>query len=391
MLLVRPWGGCPGHVLSSPATLRSLERALSCLLPRALDAGEHQAVLDTHHSPRFLDQAPQEVYATLLDEGVYFCSIRTMYRILEQEHELRERRNQLRHPNYQKPELLATAPNQVWSWDITKLLGPVKWTYFYLYVILDIFSRYVVGWMVANQESTALAKRLLADSCAKQGVVAGQLTIHADRGPSMKSKGVAMLLADLGVTKTHSRPHVSNDNPYSESQFKTLKYRPAFPERFGSVQHARELCRGFFCWYNTEHRHSGIGLMTPEAVHHGRAEQLHEDRRKVLSAFFDAHPERFVKGRPKPPDLPVAAWINPPPNNETLEIGSGATLESSDDLEIPPGCVTYRDPSGPHLDSSATDARLARCRTEQQIRLEPDPALDSDGALMRPETRAGAH
>ena len=337
--------------------------------PRALDAGERQAVLDTLHSPRFLDQAPQEVYATLLDEGVYFCSIRTMYRILEQEHELRERRNQLRHPNYQKPELLATAPNQVWSWDITKLLGPVKWTYFYLYVILDIFSRYVVGWMVANQESTALAKRLLADSCAKQGVVAGQLTIHADRGPSMKSKGVAMLLADLGVTKTHSRPHVSNDNPYSESQFKTLKYRPAFPERFGSVQHARELCRGFFCWYNTEHRHSGIGLMTPEAVHHGRAEQLHEDRRKVLSAFFDAHPERFVKGRPKPPDLPVAAWINPPPNNETLEIGSGATLESSDDLEVPPGCVTYRDPSGPHLDSSATDARLARCRTEQQIRL----------------------
>ena len=262
--------------------------------PRALDAGERQAVLDTLHSPRFLDQAPQEVYATLLDEGVYFCSIRTMYRILEQEHELRERRNQLRHPNYQKPELLATAPNQVWSWDITKLLGPVKWTYFYLYVILDIFSRYVVGWMVANQESTALAKRLLTDSCAKQGVVAGQLTIYADRGPSMKSKGVAMLLADLGVTKTHSRPHVSNDNPYSESQFKTLKYRPAFPERFGSVQHARKLCRGFFCWYNTEHRHSGIGLMTPEAVHHGRAGQLHEDRRKVLSAFFDAHPERFV-------------------------------------------------------------------------------------------------
>ena len=226
---------------------------------------------DTLNSERFVDQAPTEVYATLLDAGKYLCSVRTMYRILEEHAELRERRDQLRHPNYEKPVLLATGPNQVWSWDITKLLGPMKWVYFHLYVILDIFSRYVVGWMLAERESAELAKRLIKETCSKQGIVAEQLTLHADRGTSMKSKPLAMLLSDLGVTKTHSRPQVSNDNPYSESQFKTLKYRPEFPKRFGSIQHARDVCRDLFGWYNTEHYHSGIGLLTPESVHYGRA------------------------------------------------------------------------------------------------------------------------
>jgi putative transposase len=235
-----------------------------------------------------------------------------MYRILAEAGEVRERRNQARHPKYQAPELLATAPNQVWSWDITKLRGPVKWSYFYLYVILDIFSRYVVGWMIANRENATLAKRLIAETCEKENVQPGQLTIHADRGSSMKSKTVAFLLADLGVTKSHSRPYVSDDNPYSESQFKTLKYRPDFPARFGSIQDARSFCQDFFPWYNREHRHSGIGLMTPEMVHYGKAEQASKQRRIVLASAFDAHPERFVRGTPMPPSLPEAAWINKP-------------------------------------------------------------------------------
>jgi putative transposase len=279
---------------------------------RALSASERQTVLDTLHRPRFADKAPHEVYATLLDEGVYLCSIRTMYRILDANKEVRERRDQLRHPLYAKPELLAVAPNQVWSWDITKLLGPAKWTYYYLYVILDIFSRYVVGWMVAARESQALASRLIAETLAKQQIAPGQLTLHADRGSSMKSKGVAMLLADLGVTKTHSRPHTSNDNPFSESQFKTLKYRPEFPKRFGSIQDARAFCRSFFPWYNTEHYHSNLGLLTPQAVHHCQGEAITEARAEVLSAAYHAHPERFVRRPPTPLKLPDAVWINPP-------------------------------------------------------------------------------
>ena len=280
--------------------------------PRTLSVTERQAVLDILHTDRFVDKAPTEVYATLLDEGTYHCSVRTMYRILDETGEVRERRDQARHPHYKAPELLATGPNQVWSWDITKLLGPVKWTYFYLYVILDIFSRYVVGWMIAPHESSALAKRLIAETCEKQNVLPGQLTIHADRGSSMKSKPVALLLADLGITKSHSRPHVSDDNPYSESQFKTLKYRPGFPDRFGSIQDGRAFCQEFFPWYNTEHRHSGIGLLTPEMVHYGKAEAVTNQRRIVLASAFDAHPERFVRGLPVPPSLPEAAWINKP-------------------------------------------------------------------------------
>jgi putative transposase len=234
--------------------------------PRALDYHERQAVLDVLHSPRFVDKAPAAAYAALLDEGTYHCSIRTMYRILHDHDEVRERRNQLRHPKYKKPELLATGPNQVWSWDITKLLGPAKWTYYYLYVILDIYSRYAVGWMLASRENADLAKRLIRESIDRQNVNPGELIIHSDRGPSMKSHTVAQLLGSLGVTKSHSRPHVSNDNPFSESQFKTLKYRPEFPDRFGSQEDARGFCQRFFHWYHHEHYHSGIGLLTPTMV-----------------------------------------------------------------------------------------------------------------------------
>jgi putative transposase len=280
--------------------------------PRALSADERQGVLDLLHGDRFADQAPHEVYATLLDDGEYHCSIRTMYRILTDHTEVKERRNQLRHPVYQKPELLATAPNQVWSWDITKLLGPVTWSYFSLYVILDIFSRYVVGWMIAPAESATLAETLIKETCDKQHIERGQLTLHADRGSSMRSKPVAFLLADLGVTKTHSRPHTSDDNPYSESQFKTLKYRPDFPERFGCIEDARRFCQIFFPWYNTEHRHTGIGLLTPETLHYGLADTVRAARAAVLTAAYTVHPERFVRKMPVPPALPETAWINKP-------------------------------------------------------------------------------
>jgi len=285
--------------------------------PRALTAGERAIVLGHLHSERFQDRSPAEVYGTLLDEGVYCCSIRTLYRILEEEGETRERRNQLTHPPYQKPQLLATGPNQLWSWDITKLLGPAKWTYFYLYVILDVFSRYVVGWMMADREGQELAKQFIAATCEKHEIAPGQLTLHADHGSSMKSKPVAFLLADLGVTKTHSRPHVSDDNPFSESQFKTLKYRPEFPDRFGSLQHARSFCQEFFPWYNTEHHHSGLGLPTPAVVHYQRAEEVRHLRQQTLDAAYAAHPERFVRKPPQPPALPTEVWINPPPKPES--------------------------------------------------------------------------
>lgn len=280
--------------------------------PLKLDPPERQAVVDLLHSERFVDASPHTIYATLLDEGRYHCSARTMYRILVEEGELKERRNVLKRPNYTKPELLATGPNQLWSWDITKLKGPVKWTYFYLYVILDVFSRYVVGWMVASRESAVLAKKLIAETCAKQDIQAEKLTLHADRGSSMKSKAVALLLSDLGITKTHSRPYVSNDNPFSEAQFKTLKYRPQFPDRFGSLEDSRAFCRPFFRWYNTEHRHCGIAFMTPQAVHYGDAPQILETRATALNAAFEAHPERFKGKQPIPTPLPEAVWINPP-------------------------------------------------------------------------------
>jgi len=280
--------------------------------PRTLSDGERHAMLALLHDDRFVDLAPAQVYATLLDESVYHCSERTMYRILSANREVRERRDQARHPAYAAPELLATKPNELWSWDITKLLGPTKWTYFYLYVIIDVFSRYVVGWMIAHHESATLAKKLIAETCERQGIEPGQLTLHADRGSSMKSKAVALLLSDLGITKTHSRPHVSNDNPFSEAAFKTLKYRPAVPERFGAIEHARGCFGDLFSWYNDDHHHGALGLLTPRDVHHGLGDQRVANRAVVLSAAYALHPERFPRGRPVPAQPPTEVWINKP-------------------------------------------------------------------------------
>jgi len=286
---------------------------------RALSAAEREGVLAVLHSERFVDTSPAEVWATLLDEGRYLASERTMYRILAAQSETGERRDQLVHPPYAKPELLAERPNELWSWDITKLLGPAKWTYYYLYVLLDVFSRFVVGWTIQYRESAQVAKDLIAQAITQQGITPGQLTLHADRGSSMRSKPVALLLADLGVTKTHSRPYTSNDNPYSEAQFKTFKYRPGFPDHFDSILHARTLGRPFFDWYNHDHRHSGIGLLTPAAVHYGLAQRAREERARVLAAAYAANPERFVRGLPQPPQLPTAVWINKPTTQEDAQ------------------------------------------------------------------------
>ena len=306
---------CAALVLPRATYYRHLEAQVPPPRPtptRALSAAERQDVLAVLHEPRFMDVAPAEVHARLLDEGRYLCSERTMYRVLAENAEVRERRDQLRHPEYKKPELLATAPNHQWSWDITKLLGPEKWTYFYLYVVIDIFSRYVVGWLVANGENAALARKLIGESCEMQKIQPGQLGVHSDRGPSMTSKALAFLYADLGVTKTHSRPSVSDDNPFSEAQFKTLKYRPDFPERFGSLEDARAHCRAFFEWYNREHCHSGIGMLTPYDLHHGLAEGRRSERAGVLLDAWAKHPERFPNGCPLPAALPTAVWINKP-------------------------------------------------------------------------------
>jgi putative transposase len=287
--------------------------------PRALSAAERASVRAVLNSEQYVDKAPAAVYHELLDDGVYLASVSTMYRILRDHGEVRERRRQAVHPARVKPELVATEPNQVWSWDITKLHGPAKWTYYYLYVIIDIYSRYVVGWLIAERESAALAEQLLADSIAKHGIDAGQLTLHADNGSSMASKPVAFLLADLGVTKTHSRPHTSNDNPYSEAQFKTLKYRPDFPDQFGSIADARAFCQGFFTWYNTEHYHSGIGWHHPVDVHYAHAQSVRDARADVLTAAYQRNPERFIRKHPEPPALPTSAWINKPSDPDDKE------------------------------------------------------------------------
>ena len=296
----------------APAPLTRPSPTVRAASPRALTATEQTVIRATLNSERFQDQSPREIYATLLDEERYLCSWRTMYRLLAANQEVRERRNQLQHPTYVKPELLATQPKQVWSWDITKLRGPVTWTYYYLYVILDVFSRYVVGWMLAERESEDLAQDLIRETCVKQDISPGQLTLHADNGSAMIAKSVAQLLIDLDVVKSHSRPHVSDDNPYSEAHFKTLKYRPDYPERFGSLLDARAWAHGFFGWYNQEHHHSNLGLLTPAVVHHGEAECVLRKRQQVLALAYAAHPERFVKGAPVPAQLPAAVWINPP-------------------------------------------------------------------------------
>ena len=286
---------------------------------RTLGTEERQRILAVLHEERFQDWAPAAIQATLLDEGNYLCSTRTMYRILEKEGETRERRDQAIHPVYQKPELLATAPNQLWSWDITKLRGPVKWNYFQLYVIIDVFSRYVTGWMVAERESAELAKTFIEESIQKHEIPIGQLTVHADRGKVMRSKPVAFLLDDLGVSKTHSRPYVSNDNPYSESQFRTLKYRPGFPDRFGCIQDCRAFCQQFFSWYNDQHCHSGIALLTPAMVHFGQAPAVLAQRQLIMDAAYLAHPERFVRKAPVVNPLPEKVWINKPDSSTTTE------------------------------------------------------------------------
>ena len=283
---------------------------------RALAPAEQNTVRDLLNSERFVDSSPRQLYGTLLDEGHYLCSVSTMYRILKANEEVRERRNQKRHPAYQKPELLAMGPNQVWSWDITKLRGPVPHVYYYMYCILDIFSRYVVGYMIASREVATLARQLVADSCAKQDIEPEQLILHADRGSSMTSKTLALLLADLGVGKSHSRPYTSDDNPFSEAQFKTMKYRPDYPDRFGSSQEARNWAQAFIDWYNNEHRHTSLGLMTPATVHYGLAAELTVQRQVTLQAAYEKNPERFVKGLPTPPRLPTAVWINPPLEKE---------------------------------------------------------------------------
>lgn len=279
---------------------------------RALQPAERQSVLDILNCARFQDQAPREVYATLLDEQTYLCHWRTMYRILAENHQICERRNQLRRPVYTKPELLATGPNQVWSWDITALRGPDKWTAFYLYDLMDVYSRYAVGWLIATTQSAALAEQLIAQSYAKYNILPGQLTIHSDNGAPMRAKTISQLMADLAVTESHSRPHVSDDNPFSESKFKTMKYRPDYPDRFAGLRDAHTWARPFYNWYNYDHHHSGLGLLTPATVHFGHAPEMLAIRQRALDVAFAAHPDRFVHGTPSPQPLPQAVWINPP-------------------------------------------------------------------------------
>ena len=290
---------------------------------RGLSEEERAAVREVLNSPRFQDAAPREVWATLLeDDGMYLCHWRTMYRILEKEGEVRERRNQLRHPHYKKPELLAIRPNMVWSWDITRLLGPVKWTYFYLYVMMDVFSRYVVGWLIAAAETAAWAAHLIRTTCERQAIQPGELIIHADRGAPMKAKTVAELMADLGVSKSHSRPYVSDDNPYSEAGFKTMKYHPDYPERFETMEIARDWARSFWGWYNDEHHHTGIALLTPATVHGGKAADVLAERQAILTAAFETHPERFPNGVPIVAPLPSAVWINAPKPAVTTDMNA---------------------------------------------------------------------
>jgi putative transposase len=310
------------------------------LVPRALTLEQRDHVLALLNGPRFVDLAPGEVYATVLDEGTYLASERTMYRILEAHSEVRERRNLRRHPSYAAPELMASGVNQVWTWDITKLRGPAKGKYFHLYVMLDMYSRYIVGWMVSTSETAAQAEAFINETCARHKIPRGQLTIHADRGTSMRSKPVALLLADLGVIKSHSRPSVSDDNPYSEAQFKTLKYRPDFPDRFGSLEDARVHCARFCTWYNTMHHHSGIASLTPHDVFHGLADQRIKERAAVLNAAYAAHPERFVSAPPRPTPLPLAVWINKPKEIPLAKApipsdGSLATKPNDDDIRAP--------------------------------------------------------
>jgi len=305
----------------TPARVRPLRRRH----PRALRLDEQAAVRAQLNSERFVDRAPRAVYATLLDEGIRLCHWRTMYRLLHSDAATRERRAIRRHVVYARPELLATAPCQVWSWDITKLRGPQPAIWYNLYVLIDIFSRMIVGWHLADREDASLAERLIADACTREGIGPHQLTVHADRGAPMTSKLVAELLLDLGVTRSHSRPSVSNDNPYSEAQFKTMKYGPTYPDRFASIEDAQAGVERFIRWYNTEHRHSGLGLLPPVVVHFGQAAAVSAARQHILDAAYADHPERFVRGRPTPPLVPDAVWINPPRPQQDSSAAAAAT------------------------------------------------------------------
>ena len=311
--VLRAIGACPATWYRRQKSPLARTRSRSTP-PLALLAAERSAVLELLNSPRFADCTPYTAWARLLDEGRYLASVRTMYRILAASGQSNERRNQLIHPAHAKPELLATGPNQVWSWDITRLRGALKWQFFYLYVLIDIFSRYVVGWLVAGAENAGLAQALIDETCDKHGIARDALTLHSDRGSPMRAKTTAELLVDLGVAASFSRPRVSNDNPFSEAQFKTFKYRPQFPACFEGLEHARAHSREFFPWYNNEHRHSGIGFMTPAAVHFGTAPALWQQRAAVLQAAYRAHPERFKGKHPTPPKLPTIVGINLPEN-----------------------------------------------------------------------------
>lgn len=335
---------------------------------RALSQSERAEVRQVLNSEQFRDAPPRQVYATLLDEGIYLCHWRTMYRILKEHDEVRERRNQLKQPHSAKPELVATGPNQLWSWDITKLKGPVKWHYYYLYVILDVFSRYAVGWLLAEQEAAELAELLIVETCAKQGICRDELTLHADRGGPMKAKSVAQLLSDLGVTKSHSRPHVPNDNPYSEAHFKTLKYQPDFPGRFGSFQEALVWARRFFPWYNHQFYHSSLGLLTPVSVHYNQATLILEQRQQVLQAAYEAHPERFVQGQPQLATLPAEVWINRP-QAKTILLPNDEEQVNLLNPSSPPTSVSFR-PAGP-----VDRVRVAEGQTLATLDPDEHPAI----------------
>jgi len=281
----------------------------------ALSAVEAARVLAELNSARFADKSVGQCWATLLDEGIYLCSMSTMHRLLRRAGQAGERRRQATHPARARPELLATAPLQVWSWDITKLRGPARGVYYDCYVILDIYSRYVVGFTVAARETGEIAEDMIAAAVARHG---RPRSLHADRGTSMTSKPVAQLLVDLGIDRSHSRPHVSNDNPYSEAAFKTLKYAPVFPDRFGCLADARHFCERFFDYYNHQHHHSGLGWHTPASVHDGTAKQIRAQRAVTLEAAYQANPTRFGR-RPEPPRLPKTAWINQPSREALIQ------------------------------------------------------------------------
>ena len=302
--------------------LTTEKRRVRRVSSRSLEPAEREAIRAVLNSERFVDCTPYVIYATLLDEGTYLCSISTMYRILREHGEVRERRDQRKHPVYKKPELLATRANELWSWDISWLRGPSRYNYYYIYVILDVFSRYVVGWTIDEVESAEIAYALIEWACQQQGIAKGELTLHADNGAPMKSIPVAHLLEQLGVTKSHSRPYVSNDNPFSEAQFKTMKYQPDYPERFESQEHARGWARSFIRWYNFAHLHSALGYVTPAAMHFGHAQSILQQRQEVLDDAFAKHPERFVRGQPHPPVVPTEAWINKPAPSDTPVEGS---------------------------------------------------------------------